>query len=76
MGFLLEHCEPSGYTRKAIEAGHLLRIDYHPPYVQLECRNIEVVIEEARRRHLRVYRGKSHVTISDGIYRVMISLTS
>lgn len=76
MDFLLELCEPSGYTRKAVEAGHLLKIDYHPPYVQLECRNIERILEEARRRRLRVYRGKSHITVTDGIYRVRISLPS
>ncbi len=51
MSFLLELCEPTRYTKKAIEAGHLLRIDYHPPYVQLMCRDVEKVIEEAQRKN-------------------------
>ena len=72
MGFLLEHCEPTGYTRRALEAGHLLRVDYHPPYLEFWCRDVERVAEEARRRGLRVYRGKRHVTITDGIYRARI----
>ena len=74
MGFLLELCEPVRHTREAIEAGHLLRIDYHPPYLQLRCRDVEQVMGEARRRGLRVYKGKRHVTITDGIYRARIYL--
>lgn len=74
MGFLLDLCEPVRYTRKALEAGSLLRIDYHPPYIQLRCRDVEGVVEEARGRGLRVYRGKNHVTITDGIYRARIYL--
>ena len=74
MGFLLELCEPIKYTRKAVEAGDLLRIDYHPPYLQLRCRDIEQVIKEAKRNRLRVYRGKKHVTITDGVYRARIYL--
>ncbi len=70
MGFLLEYCEPTRYTRKAVEAGHLLRIDYHPPYLQLSCSNPDKVIEKARRRGLRVYWGKKHVTITDGVIRL------
>jgi len=73
MGFLLELCEPVGYTREAIKAGDLLKIDYHPPYIQLRCRDIERVVEEARKRKLRVYRGKKHITITDGIYRARIT---
>jgi len=69
MGFLLELCEPVKHTKRAVEAGHLLRIDYHPPYLQLVCRNVERVIEEARRRRLGVYYGKTHVTIADGVFR-------
>ncbi len=74
MGFLLEYCEPVKHTREAVEAGHLLRIDYHPPYLQLVCRDVERVTEEARRRGLRVYKGKRHVTVTDGIYRARIYL--
>ena len=74
MGFLLELCEPIKYTKEAIEAGHLLRIDYHPPYLQLVCRDVKRVMEEAKRRGLRVYRGKQHVTITDGVYRARIYL--
>ncbi len=72
MGFLLGTCSPTRYTKKAVDAGHLLLIDYHPPYIELECSDIETVIREARRRKLRVYRGKHHITISDGIYSVRI----
>jgi len=74
MGFLLEHCDPVGHTRKAIEAGDLLKIDYHPPYIQLRCGDAELVVEEARRRGLRVYRGKRHITITDGVFRARIYL--
>ncbi len=74
MGFLLELCEPVRHTREAMEAGHLLRIDYHPPYLQFECMDVEQVIIEARRRRLRIYRGKKHVTITDGVYRARIYL--
>ncbi len=75
MEFLLELCEPIKYTREAIEAGHLLRIDYHPPYIQLKCMDVEWVVGEARKRGLRVYRGKKHITITDGVYRARIYLT-
>ena len=74
MAFLLELCEPVKWTRKAVEAGHLLRIDYHPPYLQLRCREPEKIVEEARRRGLRVYRGKHHITVTDGIYSARIYL--
>ena len=74
MGFLLEYCEPVKQTKKAVEAGDLLAIDYHPPYLQLHCRDVERVVEEAKRRKLRVYRGKNHITITDGIYRARIYL--
>jgi hypothetical protein len=72
MDFLLHHCRPVRQTRKAVEAGHLLLIDHHPPYLQLECEDPEKIIEEARRRGLRVYRGKKHITITDGIYQARI----
>lgn len=65
---------PVKHTEEAIEAGHLLRIDYHPPYLQLACRDVERVIEEARRSGLRVYRGKRRITVTDGIYRARIYL--
>ncbi len=74
MGFLLENCEPVKHTREAVEAGDLLKIDYHPPYLQLRCKDVERVIEEARRRRLRVYRGNRHITITDSIYRARIYL--
>ena len=41
MGFLLELCEPIKHTKRAVDAGHLLPIDYHPPYIQLVCRDID-----------------------------------
>ncbi len=41
MEFLLELCKPVKYTRKAIEAGHMLKIEYHPPYPQLRCEDVE-----------------------------------
>jgi len=72
MSFLLALCEPTGFTKKAIEAGHLLKVDFHPPYVQLVCRNIDKVVEEARRAGLRVYRGRKHITVTDGVYRARI----
>ncbi len=74
MKFILKHCEPIKYTKKAIEAGDLLKIDFHPPYVQVMCKNTEMVIKEALKRGLRVYRGKAHITITDGIYKVRIYL--
>ncbi len=74
MSFLLKFCEPVKHTRRAIEAGNLLKIDYHPPYLQLQCSDIERVIEEARRRGLKVYHGKRHITVTDGIYRARIYL--
>ncbi len=74
MGFLLDMCEPVGYTRRAVEAGHILRVDYHPHYIQLWCPDPERAVEEARRRGLRVYRGKRHITVTDGIYQVRIYL--
>ena len=72
MGFLLRKCKPTRYTKKAVDAGHLLLIDYHPPYIELECTDIETVIREAQRRNLRIYKGKHHITISDGVYSVRI----
>lgn len=72
MSFLLELCKPTKHTKRAIEAGHLLRVDYHPPYIQLECRDVERIVEEALRRRLRVYRGRKHITISDGVYAARV----
>ena len=72
MAFLLEYCEPTGHTKRAIEAGHLLRVDYHPPYLQFHCKNTEQVVEEARKRRLRIYKAKHHITIADGIYKARI----
>jgi len=61
MAFLLTYCEPTGYTRKTVEAGHILKTDFHPPYVQLVCRDVERVVEEveveAREDVDRVLRG-------------------
>lgn len=74
MGFLLELCEPIKHTKRAVDAGHLLLIDYHPPYIQLVCRDIDRIIEEARKRRLRIYRGKKHITITDEIYQARIYL--
>ena len=51
-----------------------MRIDYHPPYLQLRCRDVEQVVGEARRRGLRVYKGKQHVMVTDGTYRARIYL--
>jgi len=72
----LTYCESTGYTRKAVEAGHILKIDFHPPYIQLICRDIDRVVEEARRVGLRVYRGKKHITVTDGLYRARIYMES
>ncbi len=58
MDFLLEYCEPIGYTRKAVDAGDLLLVDYHPPYLQLRCRDIEKVVEEARKRGAKSIQGQ------------------
>ncbi len=74
MNFILNQCKPVKHTLKAIYAGDLLKIDYHPPYLQVRCKNIEGVIEEAKRRGLRVYKGKKHVTITDGVYQVRVYL--
>lgn len=74
MAFILEYCEPVEWTKRAIEAGHLLRIEYHPPYLQLRCKNPEKVVEEAKKRGLRIYRGKHHITVTDTIYSVRIYL--
>jgi len=72
MSFLLALCEPTGYTKKAVEAGHLLKIDFHPPYVQLVCWDIDKVVEEARRAGLRIYRGRRHITVTDGVHRARV----
>jgi len=74
MSFLLILCEPVKHTRRAVEAGHLLKIDYHPPYIQLICRDVDRVVEEAEKAGLRIYRGKKHITVSDGVYRARIYL--
>jgi hypothetical protein len=37
---------------------------------------LDRVVEEARRRGLRVYRGKRHVTITDGVYRARAYVNS
>ena len=74
MDFILNQCKPIKHTLKAVSAGDLLKIDYHPPYLQLKCTNIEEIIEEARRRGLRIYKGRKHITITDGIYQVRIYL--
>ena len=72
MVFILGYCEPAGHTRRAIKAGDLLRIDYHPDYLEFECERIPELIGEARRRGLRVYKARRHVTVSDGVYKVRL----
>jgi len=72
MAFLLDYCEPTKYTKKAVEAGHILKIDFHPPYVQLVCRDVERVVEEAKKAGLRIYKGKKHITVTDGVNRARI----
>jgi len=34
--FLMKLYELIKYTKRAVETGYLPRIDYHPPYLQLE----------------------------------------
>jgi len=75
MSFLLSLCEPTGYTKRAVEAGHILKIDYHPPYLQLVCQDMERVVEEAKKAGLRVYKGRRHITVTDGMYRARIYIT-
>jgi len=41
-------------------------------YVQLICRDVDKVVEEAKRAGLRVYKGKKHITVTDGVYRARI----
>ncbi len=72
MSFLLELCRPCGYTRRAVEAGGLLNVDYHPYYVELECGDLEAAARLAEERGLRVYRGRRHVTVTDGVYYVRL----
>jgi len=69
---LLEGCRPAGYTRRAVEAGGLLAAEYMPGYLEFECSDPESVAREARRLGLRVYRGRRHLTISDGVYSVRV----
>ena len=63
-----------GHSAKALIAGDLLRVDYHPEYLELTTQDIEGVIEAAKSKGLRIYRGRKHITISDGVYKVRIFL--
>ncbi|BES80577.1 hypothetical protein [Pyrodictium abyssi] len=72
MGFIMERCRPTGYTKKAIDAGDALLVDYLPGYLEFVCSDVEKLAEEAKRRGLRVYKGRSHLTITDGVYPVCI----
>ena len=45
--FLLEEYGPTGHTREAVEAGSLNRIDCHPLYPLLRCRNPEEAAGDA-----------------------------
>ena len=72
MGFLLENCRSAYHTMRAVRAGHLLKINYHPPYIQLECINTEKTLSIAKKKRLRIYKAKNHITITDGIYTVRI----
>ena len=51
----------TGYTKKAIEVGDLLKIDYMLGYVELAStqQEMEEAIQKARNINLRVHRGKS-----------------
>jgi len=40
--------------------------------VQLVCRDVDRVIEEANKVGLWVHRGKKHITVTDGVYRARI----
>jgi hypothetical protein len=37
---------------------------------------LDRVVEEAQRRGLRVYRGKRHIAITDGVYRARVYIES
>jgi len=70
MRFLLELCKPVKYTRKAVEAGHPPLINYHPPYIQLECSDLDRVVEEAQRR------GRESTWIRGGVYKARVYMNS
>jgi len=76
MGFLFRMCRSVRYTKKALEAGAPAKIHYHPRFIQLECGDPAKAVREARTRGLRVYYGRKHITISDGVYTARIYLSS
>ena len=69
---IVEKCKPVGVTKKVIEVGVPLKADYIPPYVEMMCIDLESVIMKAKATKLRIYHGKKHVTITDGVYQVRI----
>ncbi|PSO04335.1 hypothetical protein B9Q13_04900 [Candidatus Marsarchaeota G2 archaeon ECH_B_SAG-G16] len=76
MRFVLKRCTPAGYTKKAIEAGDALKLAYLPGYLEFECIDPESVVKEAKKKGFRVYKGKRHFTISDGVWQVRIYATT
>ncbi|OWJ53942.1 hypothetical protein [Pyrodictium delaneyi] len=57
MGFIIERCRPTGYTKKAIDAGDALLVDYLPGYLEFVCSDVEKLAEEAKRRGAKSLQG-------------------
>ncbi len=49
-------------------------IPYLPGYLEIICKDVEKVIERFRELGCRIYHGKNHITVSDGIYSIRIWL--
>ncbi|MHC1629070.1 MAG: hypothetical protein ACXQTI_09620 [Candidatus Nezhaarchaeales archaeon] len=66
------------YTKKAIETGNLLKISYMPGHIELTAtqQELEEAIQKAKNINLKIYHGKKHVTITDGIYKIKILKTN
>ena len=49
-------------------------IPYLPGYLEIICEDVDTVIKRFRELGCRIYHGKNHITISDGIYSIRIWL--
>jgi len=68
----------AGHTKKAIETGNLLKISYMPGHIELTATQQELkeAIQRAKSISLKIYHGKTHTTITDGIYKIKILKTT
>ena len=68
----LEGCILVGWSALCVHLGGFAKTPFLPGYIEVICKDYDRIVEEYRRRGYRIYRGKRHTTITDGVWDVRI----